>query len=140
MVIFLPISVCKDLICRVLGKHSYKKLYGNNLFLEPSDGLEVPLRMNEVNYNLGQALTSYPLTSMDLNAAEEGGTLTCDDQENDFPVLEKSHGLSSWQIIKYSFCLAPVWFITEVIIFGQILSVISLKMFLYLESIPDRFC
>lgn len=114
MVIFLPISVCKDWICGAVNK----KLQDRNLFLEPSTGLYIPLRMNEVNPNSPQAFTIYPLTDMDdLNAAEEGNnnSFTSDEEfEDGFPVLENSHDLTSLEIIKYSLCLAPVWFITEV--------------------------
>lgn len=118
MVIFLPISVCKEWIGGVLAKSSFKKSYNSNLLLDPLDGLDVPLRMNEVNHNPKEALKSYPLTDMDLNAAE-GGTLMSEDQENEFPLLEKTHDPTSWEIIKYSFCLAPVWFITEVITYAR---------------------
>lgn len=113
MAIFLPISVCKDWIFRAVKKCSYKKLHDRNLFLESPAGLYIPLRMNEVNHNPMEALKIYPLTGMDLNAAEEGSTFTSDGHEDGFPALEKSHDLSSLQIIKYSFYLAPVWFITE---------------------------
>lgn len=116
LVIFLPISVCKDWICGAVNKYSNKKLHDRNLFLEPSTGLYVPLRMNEVNPNSPQAFTIYPLTDMDdLNAAEEGNnTFTSDEFEYGFPMLENSHDPTSLEIIKYSLCLAPVWFITEV--------------------------
>lgn len=116
LVIFLPISVCKDWICGAVNKYSNKKLHDRNLFLEPSTGLYVPLRMNEVNPNSPQAFTIYPLTDMDgLNAAEEGNnTFTSDEFEDGFPMLENSHDPTSLEIIKYSLCLAPVWFITEV--------------------------
>lgn len=111
MAIFLPIAAGKDWICNVLDKNSFTKFYGDNI-VDPAIELDVPLRISEMNHNPREALKSYPLNDMDLNATEEG-FLTLN-QDDEFPLLERNYELSSWEVVKCSLCLAPIWFITEV--------------------------
>ncbi|XP_071917686.1 thiamine-repressible mitochondrial transport protein THI74-like isoform X1 [Coffea arabica] len=111
MVLFLPIAVCKDWIFHLLGKSSSTKFYGDNLLIDPSIELDVPLRASETTFDSRDMLKSCDLDDTDLNATEEG--LLTFNRDDEIPILEKAYKLSSWEIVKCSFYLAPIWFATE---------------------------
>ncbi|KAL2517693.1 thiamine-repressible mitochondrial transport protein THI74 [Abeliophyllum distichum] len=52
---------------------------------------------------------------MDLGNAEAGQPLLFNDLEDGFHMLEDMNGVKSLEVIKCSFYLVPVWFVTKVI-------------------------
>lgn len=127
MVLFLPIAVCKDWIFHSLGKSSSTKFYEDNLLIDPSVELDVPLRTSEATFDSRDMLKSCNLDDTGLNAAEEG--LLTFNQDAEIPILEKAYKLSSWEIVKCSFYIAPIWFVTEVIVFFRLLASKSYLIF-----------
>ncbi|GKV03121.1 hypothetical protein SLEP1_g15484 [Rubroshorea leprosula] len=105
MVVYLPIAVLKDWICSLFN--GYSALGGT------SAGLDVPLRINELQYNTEADLGSCLVTDKDLSEREEGQPFNASG-EKDEPNLSKLAGeLNSWGVVKCSLYLAPIWFITE---------------------------
>ncbi|CAK9317549.1 unnamed protein product [Citrullus colocynthis] len=103
MVIYLPVAVLKDLVCSLLNPHNnlLDHNYGSSI------GIDGPLRFNDIHYNLDQSLgQSLILSDKDLSEREEGQTLV--------PNFESHHHkVSTWEIIKCSLYLTPLWFTTE---------------------------
>ena len=109
MVIYLPVAVLKDLVCSLLNPHS---LLDNNYdsIISTSIGIDGPLRFNEIHYNLDESMGHcLIINDKDLSTTEreEGQPL--------IPNFESSHHkVSTWEIIKCSLYLTPLWFTTEV--------------------------
>lgn len=110
MVIFLPIAILKDWICRLLDTSSLKKIYSGSSLLSSSVGLTVPLWVNELHHCTDEALEL--IADMDLET-EHGWPLINTNHDDEFYMLE-SRELNSWEIAKCSLYLAPIWFLTEV--------------------------
>lgn len=110
MVIFLPIAILKDLICRLMDTSSLKKFYSGSSHLSSSVGLTVPLRVNELHNCTDEALEL--ITDMDLET-EQGWPLINMNHDDEFYMLEQSREVNSWEIAKCSLYLAPIWFLTE---------------------------
>ncbi|KGN55414.1 hypothetical protein Csa_012018 [Cucumis sativus] len=108
MVIYLPVAVLKDLVCSLLNPHS---LLDNNYdsIISTSIGIDGPLRFNEIHYNLDESMGHcLIINDKDLSTTEreEGQPL--------IPNFESSHHkVSTWEIIKCSLYLTPLWFTTE---------------------------
>ncbi|KAL2544616.1 EamA-like transporter family [Forsythia ovata] len=113
MVVYLPIAFCKDWIFNLINRNRIIELYGEDYVSNPLVELDVPLRVNETQHDLDGSLKNYLVTDMDLGDAEVGQPLLSKDSENEFPMLEDTNEVSSLEVIKYSFYLAPIWFITE---------------------------
>lgn len=109
MVIYLPVAVLKDLVCSLLNPHN---LLDNNYgsIISTSIGIDGPLRFNEMHYNLdGSMGHCLIINDKDLSTEREelGQPL--------IPNFESSHHkVSTWEIIKCSLYLTPLWFTTEV--------------------------
>ncbi|KAL4022157.1 hypothetical protein IC575_015882 [Cucumis melo] len=108
MVIYLPVAVLKDLVCSLLNPHN---LLDNNYgsIISTSIGIDGPLRFNEMHYNLdGSMGHCLIINDKDLSTEREelGQPL--------IPNFESSHHkVSTWEIIKCSLYLTPLWFTTE---------------------------
>ncbi|KAF5936358.1 hypothetical protein HYC85_027487 [Camellia sinensis] len=113
MVIYLPIAIFKDWICSLLDKNLLNILYNDSPFLSSSIGLNMPLRINDMHYIPEDDVKKFQITDVDFNQAEEGRSLTYKNKENETQMLTESSELSSWDIAKCSFYLAPIWFVTE---------------------------
>ena len=113
MVVYLPIAVLKDWICRRLDLNSFKSLCNGSTIAKSSAGLDIPLRINEICPSSETDTESSLNTDMDLSENEDGW-LIITNMEDEVGFLEKNHELSSWEIAKCGFYLAPIWFITEV--------------------------
>ena len=112
MVVYLPIAVLKDWICRRLDLNSFKSLCNGSTIAKSSAGLDIPLRINEICPSSETDTESSLNTDMDLSENEDGW-LIITNMEDEVGLLEKNHELSSWEIAKCGFYLAPIWFITE---------------------------
>lgn len=111
MVIFLPISICRDWLCSTLDKISFRNVFSQNLQSSSSVGLDVPLRLNEMDGDPKMIFENYPLKDIELDAEAE--TLTANDQKAELPMLEQAHKLSSRELIKCIVYLGPIWFSNE---------------------------
>lgn len=114
MVIYLPVALLRDCFCSLLDKNIFKNLFGNRSLTSTSTGLDIPLRINELNNSLETDLRSSLITDKDLSEREEGWPLIAKIDKDEPHVLEQRSELSSWAIAKWSLYLTPIWFITEV--------------------------
>lgn len=102
MVIYLPVAVVKDLVCSLLNPDLPNNHHDNDgSVLSSSIGLDVPLRFNEIHYNLDES-------DKDLSEREEGQPLITN--------FESHHEVSTWEVVKCSLYLTPLWFSTEVLL------------------------
>ncbi|KAL0323971.1 UNVERIFIED_CONTAM: putative vacuolar membrane protein [Sesamum calycinum] len=113
MVVYLPIALCRDLIYNLLDRKWIEKIYGKKSISNSLVGLDFPLKVSEKQDDPEVALKSYFMTDMSLGETEVGQPLLFKNQEDEFQRLEETHELSSWEVIKCSLYLAPIWFITE---------------------------
>ena len=113
MAVYLPIAILKDWICSRLDINSFKNLWNGSTFVKSSAGLDIPLRINEIHSSSETDTESGLDTDMDLSENEDGW-LIITSMADDVHLREKSRELSSWEIAKCGFYLAPIWFITEV--------------------------
>lgn len=115
MVVYLPISILRDFIYKLLDSKWIKDNYGNNSLLTSLAELNFPFSVDETQDDSEAALKSYLMTDMSLNETEAGLPLLFKDKENEFHNLEETHELSLKEIVTCSLYLAPIWFITEVV-------------------------
>ncbi|XP_043706263.1 uncharacterized vacuolar membrane protein YML018C-like [Telopea speciosissima] len=113
MVIYLPISVLRDWTRSFLRIKSFKKLLRANAIMSSSIGLDTPLRINGMHHSLEKEMRVCLINDMDLFEWEEGRPLLAKSTEDESDPLNRSCELSSWEITKCSFYLAPLWFTTE---------------------------
>uniref|UniRef100_A0A7N0TA06 EamA domain-containing protein n=1 Tax=Kalanchoe fedtschenkoi TaxID=63787 RepID=A0A7N0TA06_KALFE len=99
MAIYLPIAALKDLVCGLQDRLCDKSDRSTLTF--PTE-LDIPLVVNESQLHRGE------VTNLDLSDREEGWPLTFKHEDG----RERSE-LSTWQIVKCSLYLAPIWFVTE---------------------------
>ncbi|XP_052204109.1 thiamine-repressible mitochondrial transport protein THI74-like isoform X2 [Diospyros lotus] len=111
MAIYLPIAILKDWICRLLSKTLLKSLQSDRPFLSSSIGVSIPLRVNDLKP--GEDLKGCLITDTDFSQAEEGRSRIHKGGEDELPFLIEKSELSSWEIVKTSCYLAPIWFMTE---------------------------
>ncbi|XP_020523766.1 uncharacterized vacuolar membrane protein YML018C isoform X2 [Amborella trichopoda] len=112
MVVYLPISALKDWIYRLVGANSFKNLGTSTDFLNTSIGLDSPLRVNGMHHSLESKMRNCLTYEMGFHALEEGKPLI-PKTDDDGDLLDQSGEVTSWEIAKSSFCLAPIWFVTE---------------------------
>ncbi|KAL4181943.1 hypothetical protein AMTRI_Chr12g239950 [Amborella trichopoda] len=112
MVVYLPISALKDWIYRLVGANSFKNLGTSTDFLNTSIGLDSPLRVNGMHHSLESKMRNCLTYEIGLHALEEG-KLLIPKTDDDGDLLDQSGEVTSWEIAKSSFCLAPIWFVTE---------------------------
>ncbi|RVW54134.1 Solute carrier family 35 member F5 [Vitis vinifera] len=108
MVVYLPIAVLKDWICSRLDINSFKNLCNGSTIAKSSAGLAIPLRINEICPSSETDTEGSLNTDMDLSENEDGW-LIITNMEDEVGLLEKNHELSSWEIAKCGFYLAPIW-------------------------------
>lgn len=114
MVIYLPVALLKDCVCSFLGATVFRNFSHEMSVSSTSTGLDIPLRINELQDGSETDLQSRLLSAKYLSEREEGGPLLPKNEEDDPPMLEDSSYLHSWDIAKCSLYLTPVWFLTEV--------------------------
>lgn len=113
MVVFLPISMFRDFVCKYLDRKWIKDTYGNNSLSNSLAGIDISLKGSGSQDDLEGALNSYLMADMSLGEQEVGQPLLLKSQEDEFYKLEEKHELSLREIILCSLYLAPIWFITE---------------------------
>ncbi|XP_059658279.1 thiamine-repressible mitochondrial transport protein THI74-like [Cornus florida] len=106
MVIYLPIAIFKDWICSILDTNLLENFCNGSPIVSSSTGLDIPLRIDEFHHGTGTSMKGCLITDKDLGEMEEGCPLT-------YNVLDQSCERNWWEIAKWSFYLAPIWFVTE---------------------------
>lgn len=114
MVVYLPIAFLREWICSMVDKNVLKRLYRGNKNLSSSNDLDTPLRSNDMQQTLQSSARSCSISDADLSAREEGKPLITNHSEDG---SQQNFELSSWEIAKFSLCLAPIWFLNEVLVF-----------------------
>ena len=114
MVVYLPIAVLKDWICNLFDANLFGNLYDGSSVISTSIGLDIPLKINELPHSAEADLRSCLIIDKDLSEREEGQPLNLSNKKDEPHLLEHVGGLSSWEIVKCSLYLTPIWFITEV--------------------------
>ncbi|GLT29585.1 hypothetical protein SLA2020_237520 [Shorea laevis] len=104
MVVYLPIAFLKDWIC---------SLFDGDSASGTSIGLDIPPRINELQYDPEADMRSCLMTYKDLGEREERQPLSTIDQKDEPHLPEHGGELSSWGVVKCSLYLSPIWFITE---------------------------
>ncbi|KAH6836273.1 EamA-like transporter family [Perilla frutescens var. hirtella] len=113
MVVYLPISILRDFICKLLDMKWIKDIYGNNSISDSLSGLNISLGGSETQDDPEGALNSYLMADMSIVETEAGQPLLLKNEEDEFHIVKEKHELTLQEIIKCSFYLAPIWFITE---------------------------
>ncbi|XP_042039778.1 thiamine-repressible mitochondrial transport protein THI74-like [Salvia splendens] len=113
MVVFLPISMLRDYICKLLDRKLFKDIYGNNSLSSSLAMLDISLEGSGPQDDVEGALNSYLLADMSVDETEGGRTLLLKDKEDEHYATKEKHELGLWEIMGCSLYLAPIWFITE---------------------------
>ncbi|XVF35704.1 hypothetical protein REPUB_Repub18cG0169000 [Reevesia pubescens] len=113
MVVYLPLAVLKDWICKLFDANLFRNLYGGSSVISTSIGLDVPLKINELPHGADANLRSCLISEKDLSEREEGQPLNSSNEKEEPHLPEHGGGMSSWGIVKCSVYLTPIWFITE---------------------------
>ncbi|KAF3782806.1 putative vacuolar membrane protein [Nymphaea thermarum] len=114
MVIYLPIAAIKEWIYHAIKRCSSKRRNAESID-KSSTGVDSPLKYEMVPKSLELELPS-TLTKkdseLDLSAQEEGNALL-PRQREDLDMMGQNKELTDWEIARFGFYLAPVWFVTE---------------------------
>ncbi|KAJ6745304.1 THIAMINE-REPRESSIBLE MITOCHONDRIAL TRANSPORT PROTEIN THI74-LIKE ISOFORM X1 [Salix koriyanagi] len=113
MVVYLPIALVKDWFCSLFHSGLSTNLYNDNAITGSTIGLNIPLRVNNMNDDLESDLSGCLITDKDIGEEGEGWPLNVKDEEDEPNLLQQNTELCSWEICKCSLYLAPIWFITE---------------------------
>lgn len=114
MVIYLPISLLKDRICSLWDRNTFRNIFSDRSVASTTTELNIALRNNELNQSSEIDLRTNLITDKDLSESEEGWPLISKSEEDERQVLEHGGELNSWEIVKCSLYLTPIWFLTEV--------------------------
>lgn len=134
MVVFLPISMLRDYICKLLDRKLFKDIYGNNIMSSSLAMLDISLEGSGQQDDVEGALNSYLLADMSADETEGGRPLLLKDEEDGHYATKEKHELGLWEIMGCSLYLAPIWFITEVV-FLTVTNAIALGFRLNLMSV-----
>lgn len=114
MIIFLPLAALRDWVCSLLSPNLVKNFNNDTSEMSTLNGLDIPLRFNEIHHDVERDMRRILITDKDLTDREEGRPLDVESEEDDLHLLKQSFELSSWEIVKCGLYLTPIWFITEV--------------------------
>lgn len=106
MVVYLPIAFIKDWICNSLDANLFRNLCDRSSVIS-----DIP---PELPPSAEADLRSCLITVKDLNEREEGQSINSSNKKDEPRLRELGGRLSSWEIVKCSLYLTPIWFITEV--------------------------
>ncbi|KAH9304631.1 hypothetical protein KI387_009035 [Taxus chinensis] len=115
MVVYLPISFIKDWTCNLIRKHCKNNQKGEDAIVDTSCYLDLPAKLNVMHKVLEtemQHCLSKKDNDNDFFADEEGRPLLIKFSEDSEGVKYQVE-LTSWEVAKCSFCIAPIWFATE---------------------------
>lgn len=116
MVVYLPLAFMKDWICNLLKRRSLKNNKTVESINEFYSGISSPLRcnsgQNSFELELHGTLTRKDSTA-DLLPQEEGRPLVSRLKE-DLRASKQDGDLTTREIAKCGFYIAPIWFVTEV--------------------------
>lgn len=120
MVIYLPVALIKDWFCNLLKHRSSKGGKG----AESISDFSIKYNGGQKDFELEHQGT---LTRKDSEATlsphAEGRPLVSRHKE-DLDVLKHDKELTTKEIARYGFYIAPIWFVTEVTKFQRLLSTI----------------
>lgn len=115
MVVYLPIAIIKDRICSLIRRNSKNNKKGADAIVDTSCYLDLPAKIN-LMYKVLETKMDHCLSRKvnhnDLCAEEEGKPLLIKSTE-DSEGFGYQEELTSWEVAKCSFCIAPIWFATE---------------------------
>ncbi|KAL6012212.1 hypothetical protein ACLOJK_002690 [Asimina triloba] len=108
MTVYLPLAALKD------WTYNFLRMRANsNVDKWSSLELDSPFRINGMHNSLEREMRSCLINDTDLSEREEGQPLLVKIGEDESNVLNNDHALSSWEVARQSFLLAPLWFTTE---------------------------
>ncbi|MCO5578960.1 hypothetical protein L7F22_032811 [Adiantum nelumboides] len=113
MVVYLPVALLKDFIFSLVKRQHLSRLTSSLgiVPLKSNNGLpQSPIKTNGLQKGSDPDLQNLITRQEDSHALEEGTVSKLDDSSS---FLRKSNVLSSWEIARKSFFLAPLWFLTE---------------------------
>lgn len=113
LVIYLPVAFLKDRICDFLKRRPSRtdKNTGNESYMRHSSPLKHTVqKVFEIEI---QKSMDRKDSGENISAEEEGKPLVAKCNGN-FDDLKNGKEITTWQIARYGFFLAPLWFITEV--------------------------
>lgn len=116
MVIFFPIAFLKDRVCDLIRRNPLRRLYYKIKGKSSRSGeLNIPLISSEMYDDAETASKNNPIPdyNWDISEREEGWPLRSMNEECDHPLIGKTPGLDSLDIVKCSLYLTPIWFLTE---------------------------
>lgn len=125
MVIYLPVAFIKDWFCNLLKHRSSKGGKGAESISDFS-----PLKYNGGQKDFELELQG-TLTRKDSEASlspHAEGRLLVSRHRDDLNVLKHDKELTTKEIARYGFYIAPIWFVTEVTNFQRLLSTIHLSL------------
>ncbi|KAL0904775.1 hypothetical protein M5K25_026925 [Dendrobium thyrsiflorum] len=115
MVIYLPIAFMKDWICNMLRKHSSKG--GKTLKSANQSSATNSLAKSKEMQKMLQTESHSPLnrkeSDIDLSIQEGEESPFILKIKDDFDGQKESVEITTRDIVKYGFYLAPIWFVTE---------------------------
>jgi len=95
-----------------------KDIYNGSSITSSSTGLDIPLTINDMYQEPETEASCCLETDKDpLSEREEEWPVIVKKGEEEPPLLQRNCKLSSVEVAKCSLCLAPIWFVTEVIWF-----------------------
>lgn len=110
MVVYLPIAFLKDWLCNLLKRRSSKSGKDAESVNDSSAAINSPMRHKIFEMELQGTFTRKD-SELDLASQEEGRPLVAKLKED----VHKE--LTGREIATFGFYIAPVWFITEVILY-----------------------
>ena len=109
MVVYLPIAFLKDWLCNLLKRRSSKG--GKSA---ESSGEFSPLKYNGGHYELEvQGTLTRKDSEADLSPHAEGKPLVSR-HKDDLHGIKQEKNLTTKEVARYGFYIAPIWFLTEV--------------------------
>lgn len=112
MVVYLPIAFLKDWFCNYLRRRSSKSGKDAESIKDSSDALNSPMKHKVFEIDI-QNVLSRKDSELDMTTHEEGKPLVS-------KLRDEAHKqLTTKEIARFGFYIAPVWFLTEVLVFSR---------------------
>ncbi|MBA0731993.1 hypothetical protein Gogos_016111 [Gossypium gossypioides] len=125
MVIYLPIAFIKDWVCNLLRRRSSKTVKDIESTDETSNELNSPLRHKIYEMELQGTLVRKD-SDADFSPHIEGKPLVSK-QKDEVHFLKQDKQLTAREIATIGFYIAPIWFVTEVIIAKQFFLILDMN-------------
>ena len=113
LVLYLPIAFIKNGLFHFIRGRSNSSDDAENTD-KSSFGMDSPIKDDEVSETENKGLREEDGNVMDLKSQEEGMALGTEQINIDVDKLKQYRDLSNKEMARLGFCIAPIWFITEV--------------------------